>query len=230
MPEPVPLSHSNKPLPCPGSFRAQILYLAPNGPPLGRYPGGVEAAGPVPIGPLLSSARPLTALIGRRRGARGIGGGGVPPSRRPSRGRRGSGLSLRPAPRARSLAPGSSRLLSAISRLPPAPAQAPAQRRRRVGAAAGGAPSEGWPPHCPRDCPSLAPQPPGTPPGPPEAGKGGGRRLRDAGAAGRGACRRDIPSLRGVIRRLAGRGGLRGSAAGVWSGGAERHALGEGWG
>lgn len=70
-----------------------------------RYHREVEAVGSALIGPPQPSARPVAALIGGSRGARGIGGGGAPPSRRPSRGRRGSGRL--PAPRPSGLLAGS---------------------------------------------------------------------------------------------------------------------------
>ncbi|XP_045348704.1 microtubule-associated protein 4 isoform X12 [Leopardus geoffroyi] len=54
-----------------------------------------------------------TALIGRNRGARGIGGGGAPPPRRPSRVRRGSGRLPAPRPTGLLGGSGSSRLLPA---------------------------------------------------------------------------------------------------------------------
>ncbi|XP_047551062.1 microtubule-associated protein 4 isoform X13 [Lutra lutra] len=78
-----------------------------------RYHCEVEAAGPTPIGLPQPSARPLAAFIGRSSGARGIGGGGAPPSRRPSRGRRGSGRLPAPRPTGLLGRSGSSRLLPA---------------------------------------------------------------------------------------------------------------------
>ncbi|XP_069907010.1 microtubule-associated protein 4 isoform X47 [Oryctolagus cuniculus] len=63
-----------------------------------RFHGEVEEARPFPIGPSQPSARPLATLIGRGGRALWVGGGGAPPSRRPSRGRRGSGRLPVPRP------------------------------------------------------------------------------------------------------------------------------------
>lgn len=144
-----------------------------------RYLGKVGAAGPEPIGPPRPSARPLDTLIGRSCGAGRIGGGGgAPPTHRPSRGQRGSGRLLVPRPSGSLCGAWVFPAPPGLSRFAPAPAPA---RWRRVGAAAGGARLEGRPLHCPGGCSSLARRWPGTPQGRLEAGKGGGRR-----PAGRG--------------------------------------------
>lgn len=158
-----------------GQHSVPHAYLAPNGPQLALLPRQGRGGGAGAHWSAAALCPPLAAFIGRSSGARGIGGGGAPPTLRPSRGRRGSGHL--PASRPSGSLAGS-RLLPALSRLPLALAPA---RRRRVSAAAGGARSEGRPPHCPGGCPNLAPQSPGTPQGPSEAGKGGGHR-----PAGRG--------------------------------------------
>lgn len=168
--------------------RSPHAYLAPNGPPLAPLPlrgrgGGADAHW------LASGLRPPPRRVywseqRRPRDRRWRRPSLAPALKRATRKQpppcappHGLARWLRLLP----TSPGSSRLLPAVSRLPPA--SAPAQRRR-VGAATGGARSEGRPPHCPGGCPSRAPRPPGTPQGPPEAGKGGGR-----GPAGRGGGR-----------------------------------------
>lgn len=188
-------------------------YLAPNGPPLGGYPSRVEEVGPAPTGPPQPSARLLAPLIGLNHSARGIGGGGAPPSRPPSRGRGGSGRL--PASRP-------SVLLAGFQLLPAPPGPLPAPSGSGSGAAAAAGRCRGRRGRI-RGVASplslLLPESHLAAAGDPKTRRRRARAvaagLRDAGAGGGPAG--VIFRVQGEIRGLVGE--LRASAPGVWSSG-----------